>query len=219
MTTPNDPYGGQPGYGQQPGYGYPQQSQQGYQGYDQYAYPQQGYPQQYPQQGYDQSAYQQQYGYQQGYPQQGYGYGQPELAHWGLRVGAMLIDGLIIGVPTSIFTFILSMVMLGGETDPNAAMAKLMIIYLLLAVIMLAAGLWFAYMEGTSGATIGKKLLKIRVLGEQTGQPIGFGMAFVRRLCHVVDSLPCYVGYLWPLWDEKKQTFADKIMKTVVVRG
>ena len=34
---------------------------------------------------------------------------------------------------------------------------------------------------------------------------------------HVLDSLPCYLGYLWPLWDAKRQTFADKIMSTVVV--
>jgi uncharacterized RDD family membrane protein YckC len=25
------------------------------------------------------------------------------------------------------------------------------------------------------------------------------------------------VGYLWPFWDDKKQTFADKIMRTIVV--
>jgi hypothetical protein len=25
------------------------------------------------------------------------------------------------------------------------------------------------------------------------------------------------VGYLWPLWDEKRQTFADQIMKTTVI--
>ena len=26
-----------------------------------------------------------------------------------------------------------------------------------------------------------------------------------------------YLGYLWPLWDDKRQTFADKILSTVVV--
>jgi uncharacterized RDD family membrane protein YckC len=32
----------------------------------------------------------------------------------------------------------------------------------------------------------------------------------------VLDGF-CYVGYLWPLWDDKRQTFADKILGTVVV--
>ena len=51
------------------------------------------------------------------------------------------------------------------------------------------------------------------------GQPIGFGMAFVRRICHFVDGIICYIGFLWPLWDEKKQTIADKIVSTVVVQA
>jgi hypothetical protein len=42
-------------------------------------------------------------------------------------------------------------------------------------------------------------------------------MAFVRQICHILDALPCYLGFLWPLWDRKCQTFADKIMHTLVV--
>jgi len=34
---------------------------------------------------------------------------------------------------------------------------------------------------------------------------------------HIVDGLSLFIGYLWPLWDKKRQTFADKIMSTVVV--
>ncbi len=42
--------------------------------------------------------------------------------------------------------------------------------------------------------------------------------AFVRDLAHVLDSVACHLGWLWPLWDQKRQTFADKIVGTVVVR-
>ena len=31
------------------------------------------------------------------------------------------------------------------------------------------------------------------------------------------DSIICYIGWLFPLWDSKRQTLADKIMKTVVI--
>jgi hypothetical protein len=60
-------------------------------------------------------------------------------------------------------------------------------------------------------------MVGITLLGEETGQPIGAGMAFVRDLAHILDSLPFYLGWLWPLWDGKRQTFADKVVKTVVV--
>jgi len=70
--------------------------------------------------------------------------------------------------------------------------------------------------QGRTGQSWGKQALKLRLLSESTGQPIGAGMAFVRDLAHIVDSLACYLGWLWPLWDAKRQTFADKLVKTVV---
>jgi hypothetical protein len=54
---------------------------------------------------------------------------------------------------------------------------------------------------------------------EATGQPVGGGLGIGRYFLHIVDSIPCYIGYLWPLWDAKKQTFADKLVKTLVVKA
>jgi RDD family len=48
-------------------------------------------------------------------------------------------------------------------------------------------------------------------------QPIGAGAAFVRRLAHALDILTLGVGYLLPLWDVRRQTLADKVMRTVVI--
>jgi uncharacterized RDD family membrane protein YckC len=73
------------------------------------------------------------------------------------------------------------------------------------------------YLGGTTGQSIGRKVMNIRLVGEEAGQPIGVLMAFVRDICHILDSLICYVGWLFPLWDAKRQTLADKIVKTVVV--
>jgi hypothetical protein len=42
-------------------------------------------------------------------------------------------------------------------------------------------------------------------------------MAFARDICHILDSLACYIGWLFPIWDAKRQTFADKIVSTVVI--
>ena len=50
-----------------------------------------------------------------------------------------------------------------------------------------------------------------------TNLMLGGGMAFVRQIAHILDSLPCNLGYLWPLWDQKRQTFADKVLSTVVL--
>ena len=44
-------------------------------------------------------------------------------------------------------------------------------------------------------------MLKFKVVGERTGQPIGFGRSVLRQFAHVVDAVICYVGFLFPLWD------------------
>ena len=80
----------------------------------------------------------------------------------------------------------------------------------------MAFAIWnYGYRQGTTGSSIGKSVLKFKVVSEKTGQPIGFGLSIVRQLAHVVDAIICYIGYLFPLWDAKRQTLADKIMTTV----
>ena len=84
-------------------------------------------------------------------------------------------------------------------------------------LLMLGIQIWNrAFKQGRTGQSVGKKVMGIRLVDEGTGQPIGAGMAFVRDLAHTLDGF-AYVGYLWPLWDDKRQTFADKILSTVVV--
>ena len=122
----------------------------------------------------------------------------PPLAEWPARVGATLIDSLIISVPYLILSQI------------SVALAYL---------VYLGLWLYLLYMQGTTGQTVGKKVLKIKLLREADGQPVGVGLSIGRAFVHIVDALPCLLGYLWPLWDAKKQTFADKILQTVVVKA
>ncbi|MGH9149097.1 MAG: RDD family protein [Acidimicrobiales bacterium] len=89
-----------------------------------------------------------------------------------------------------------------------------------LAFLLWLAGLgWIIYQkvqEGSTGQSIGKKVAGTKLVLEATGQPVGAGLAVGRYFLHILDGI-CLIGYLFPLWDPKKQTFADKILKTVVV--
>ena len=73
----------------------------------------------------------------------------------------------------------------------------------------------FGYRQGTTGSSIGKSVLGFRVVSENTGEPIGFGLSVLRAIAHAVDAAIFYVGYLFPLWDAKRQTLADKMLATV----
>jgi uncharacterized RDD family membrane protein YckC len=82
-------------------------------------------------------------------------------------------------------------------------------------LVLLGFGLWnFGYLQGTTGQSLGRWVASTKLVGIETGQPVGFGRAVARQLCHVLEL---GIGFLWPLWDGKRQTFADKIIRTVVV--
>jgi uncharacterized RDD family membrane protein YckC len=88
--------------------------------------------------------------------------------------------------------------------------------WLIAGLLALVYVLWnYGYRQGTTGSSVGKSVLKFKVVGEKTGQPIGFGLSVLRQIAHLVDAAICYIGFLFPLWDAKRQTLADKIMSTV----
>lgn len=89
----------------------------------------------------------------------------------------------------------------------------------LLALVALGWGFYNAYLNGETGQSTGKKTQTIKVVSQETGQPIGGGMGIVRVLVHILDNF-CFAGYIFGLFiDKDKQTFADKIIKTVVVKA
>ena len=89
-------------------------------------------------------------------------------------------------------------------------------LYLIGFVYVVAVAVWNRWMKGGQGQTVGRKVAGVTLINSQ-GQPLGFGMAFVRDLCHIVDNVICYIGWFFPLWDAKRQTLADKILNTTVV--
>lgn len=70
---------------------------------------------------------------------------------------------------------------------------------------------YFTYFHGRTGRTPGNALFGIRVvdLRENVGQPIGYPRAALRWLVSVVSALIVFLGYLWMLWDPRKQTWHD----------
>jgi hypothetical protein len=77
------------------------------------------------------------------------------------------------------------------------------------------------YRQGTTGSSIGKGIMKFKIVSEKTGQPIGFGMSVVRELLYLVAAGICgiiwLVAVLFPLWDQKRQTLVDKIISTIAL--
>ncbi|MDT5183978.1 MAG: hypothetical protein QOI29_2136 [Mycobacterium sp.] len=87
-------------------------------------------------------------------------------------------------------------------------------------IIALAYVIWnLGYRQGQTGSSIGKTIMKFKVISEKTGQPLGFGMSFVREIVYLVAYFGCgilwLVAVLFPLWDPKRQTLVDKIVSSI----
>jgi RDD family len=92
----------------------------------------------------------------------------------------------------------------------------------LAGIVAFAYLVWnLGYRQGTTGSSIGKGIMKFKIVSEKTGQPIGFGMSVVRELLYLVAAGICgilwIVAVLFPLWDQKRQTLVDKIISTIAL--
>ena len=48
-------------------------------------------------------------------------------------------------------------------------------------------------------------------------EPLLWWKAGLRDVAHYLDSLPFFLGFLLPIFDGRRQTLADKALRTVVV--
>jgi uncharacterized RDD family membrane protein YckC len=95
-------------------------------------------------------------------------------------------------------------------------------LFAVVEILSLAYIVWnLGLKQGTTGSSIGKGIMRFKIVGEETGQPIGFGKSFVRELVYMIAYGLCgivwIVAVLFPLWDPKRQTLVDKLMKTVAL--
>lgn len=214
-------YGEQPSYGQQqPGYGQqPQQPPYGGQpeqpspyggsyggGQDPYA------------------AQQQPYGGLPGYTGGAGGYVDPAsgLASRWARLGAGLVDIILMGIVSGIVSapFVDWHKVFNPDTGESVTFTTGQWFGNLIGIVVSFLYYWF--MTQKWGQTLGKKLLKIRVVREEDGGAISNNQALSREAFYVVLGGICgcigLIDILWILWDERKQALHDKVAHTVVVK-
>jgi uncharacterized RDD family membrane protein YckC len=156
-------------------------------------------------------------------------------AHWILRVAAVFIDWLL-QVPFAIAQVIGLMIAFEGGGIALQEREGLGT-WFVITVPQMTTETWIGlsitgvagmsssifsvwnnlFRQGRRGASIGKQCMNLMVVSGTDGRPIGALMTFIRGWAHLLDLVTLGVGYLWPLWDRKRQTFADMAMNTVVL--
>ncbi len=134
-----------------------------------------------------------------------------EYAGFWIRFSAFIIDNillLLVVIPTIVAIYgaeyFLSMDTIHGTPER----VLLYGIPLVLTVIF-----W-----GYKAATPGKMVIKIQIIDAISGEKPTLFQSFVRYLGYYISLLPCGLGFLWVIWDKKKQGWHDKMAGTVVIK-
>lgn len=148
-----------------------------------------------------------------------------------LRLVALIIDGIIIGVVQSfIFVPILAALGLGFASsadmmdlsDPDQAAG------FIASITALIGGYWIlsltiqvlysTFMESSKlQATVGKLALGLKVTDLQ-GNKLDFVKALIRNLSKIISNCTLLIGYIMAGFTEKKQALHDMIASTLVVK-
>lgn len=115
--------------------------------------------------------------------------------------------GSIIGLPLSIFVNFSSSESLG------------LIMGLINFIIQLALYVgYYVYFIADRAQTPGKMVFQVKVLKEETLEKPSYSSAFMREILgKFVSTIPLGLGFLWILFDKKKQAWHDKIAGTVAI--
>jgi uncharacterized RDD family membrane protein YckC len=141
------------------------------------------------------------------------------LAGIGQRLGAVVIDGIVMAV-VYIFGIVVAVMTTPSATFDNPEPSPNALGMFVLLLSWLGTMAYPIYFEGRpEGQTPGKKALGIRVVRRVNGAPLGYGLAFGRFLARIVESFTFGIGLLIALWDPLRQTLHDKMAGTLVVRS
>jgi uncharacterized RDD family membrane protein YckC len=149
---------------------------------------------------------------------------------WWSRVGATLIDGIIIGIGALLIMALFGSVFSVGFFASDEAGVAAVIVGLLLSFVAIAiVALLYApfMMARTNGRTLGRMAVGNRVV-RANGAPMTFGWAMLREvvvkalLFGFVSSftfgLASLADVLWPLWDDENRALHDFVVDTRTVK-
>lgn len=142
-------------------------------------------------------------------------YAAPEPAGWWARVGAALLDSIVVLVTVFVLAFAGGAVVgLSGGDEPDAGAGSTLFTVVFVAAAVLYAPVMLAL---NHGRTWGKQACGIRVVNRDYA-PIGFGRALLRELpAKGILSVIPLIDPLWPLWESEKRALHDLVVATRVV--
>jgi uncharacterized RDD family membrane protein YckC len=140
-----------------------------------------------------------------------------KLASWGRRLAALMIDSVVLATIVTV-TVLAAGVPLDEMNDRIRNGESLLILLL----VVVPEAIYTTALIGSLNQTFGKMAVGIKVVDVDNRSPIGYRRAFTRWLATAflwaMFWIPGIVDHLWPLRDDRNQTFHDKLARSLVVR-
>jgi uncharacterized RDD family membrane protein YckC len=136
---------------------------------------------------------------------------------YGSRLGrfvAYLVDGFVIALVIGAFYVVGGVALAGGVTGNSGSLALVGGLIILAGIIVAVA--WKPWWWTHGGQTPGYRVTGLRVVRERDGGPITAGQAIGRLLCYIISGI-FYLGFIWILFDARRQGWHDKLAGTVVI--
>ena len=127
----------------------------------------------------------------------------------GRRAVAIIIDSILLGIVAYLVASVT-----GGTTAEGFQLqgAPAFLVFLI-------AMAYYVVMEKTSGATLGKMAMKLKVV-KQDGSALDWQASIVRNILRIIDGFFFYVVGAIAVWMSKsKQRLGDMAAHTIVVRA
>jgi len=83
--------------------------------------------------------------------------------------------------------------------------------------VLLSAAYWTFFVGYHDHATIGMRVLGMRVTPADGRPGVTYVDALVRWLMMIVGGAAFALGFLWAAWDPRRQAWHDKVARTLVV--
>lgn len=130
-----------------------------------------------------------------------------------IRFLAKMLDGIILGAVSMVFSFVTGFVMTVSD-DPAALVGVQMV----MTVLQMAVGLSYTvFFLGRYGATPGKMACRLKVV-RSDGSAITYGRAAGRHFAEMLSGIILYIGYLMVAFDDEKRALHDRICDTRVIK-
>lgn len=156
--------------------------------------------------------------------QQGMAGGRRYAGFW-IRFVARVIDGLLVGIVSSIILIPLTFLGIGGASllntrDPATALAALPALMGVIGISFILRIALFAayeiYFVSTRGATPGKMALGLKII-RADGGPVPVGLAAGRFFAQILSGVILYIGYIMAGFDPEKRALHDRLCETRVI--